>query len=403
MIVAPLPDNESERLNELYRYALLDTETEKDFDDIVTLASQICNTPISTITLIDASRQWFKSSVGLKDRETSRDKAFCAHAILEDDIMIVNDAMRDERFADNPLVTGDPHIRFYAGMPLITPAGYKLGTLCVIDRIPKTLNQSQLFSLRVLARQVVKQFELRLKVWELEEQKKELKKINRANNRLLSIIGHDLRRPLSLLAGLIQLNEKKALSPNDFQQLLGDIKVNLYSTGDLLENLLEWAMHQFSGKDLRKERILIDVLINREIEKNRHFLDLKKNKVKSNLTKNLAVLADENALSFVIRNLILNANKFCDAGKISILVLEHENEIEVKVSDTGIGIEEQHRESLFDGTFSNSKPGTKGEKGSGLGLPLCKELVEKHGGKIWVQSAPGKGSTFTFTLPQQKV
>jgi signal transduction histidine kinase len=399
MIVAPLPDNENERLKELHRYALLDSNAEQDFDEIVELASKICDTPISTITLIDVHRQWFKAVVGLSDKETSRDKAFCAHAILEDDVMMVSDATKDKRFFDNPLVTGDPSIRFYAGMPLISPRGYKLGTLCVIDREPKTLTDEQLFSLRILGKQVVKQFELRLKLRELEDQKVELKRLNRTSNRILSIIGHDLRRPLSLLAGLIQLNEKKALSPTDFHQLLSDVKVNLYSTGDLLENLLEWAMHQFEGKDLRKQRILLDVLINREIEKNRHFLDLKKNKIKSNLTTNLSVQADENALSFIIRNLILNANKFSDNGLISIIVSENGHGIHVQVSDTGIGIEEKYQRTLFDASFNNSTIGTKGEKGSGLGLPLCKELIGKHGGEIWVESTPGKGSTFFFTLP----
>jgi signal transduction histidine kinase len=399
MIAAPLPEDEQERLAELHRYALLDTEAEQDFDEIVAMASKICQTQVSTITLIDAHRQWHKAAVGLKDREASRDIAFCAHTILENDVMVITDATLDERFSDNPFVKAEQGIRFYAGMPLITPRGYKLGTLCVIDDKPKTLSDEQLFSLRILAKQVVKQFELRLKVKQLEDQKTELKRLNRAGNRLLSIIGHDLRRPMSLLAGLIQLNEKKALSQNDFHQLLSDVKVNLYSTGDLLENLLEWAMHQFEGKELRKQKILLDVLINREIEKNRHFLDLKKNKIKSNLTRNISVVADENAISFIVRNLILNANKFSDSGLISVIVSENGNGLEVQISDTGIGIEEKHHKTLFDGSFANSTIGTKGEKGSGLGLPLCKELIERHGGKIWVESTPGKGSHFFFTIP----
>ncbi|MBD1916005.1 MULTISPECIES: ATP-binding protein [Cyanophyceae] len=161
MRIAPLPDNEVERLKILHSLSILDTAPEEIFDDLARLASQICNTPIALVSLVDADRQWFKSSVGLSVPETSRDIAFCSHAILQPDLFLVPDASTDQRFSDNPLVTSEPHIRFYAGAPLITSEGAAIGTLCVLDQEPRKLSAEQSESLKIISRQVAKQIEQR--------------------------------------------------------------------------------------------------------------------------------------------------------------------------------------------------------------------------------------------------
>mgnify|MGYP003645286011 CR=1 FL=1 len=161
-MIAPSPENESERIRKLTTLELLDTLPEKTYDDITYLAAEIADTPIALVSLIDQERQWFKARVGLDVTETSRDFAFCAHAILTPgETLVVPDAECDPRFADNPLVTGDPKIRFYAGAPLVLSDGIALGTLCVIDRKPRSLTDRQLRALEVLSRQVVAQIELR--------------------------------------------------------------------------------------------------------------------------------------------------------------------------------------------------------------------------------------------------
>lgn len=159
--------NESDRIAALREYNILDTAADKMFDNLTQLAATICNAPISLVSLVDVDRQWFKSHFGLDAQETPRSQAFCAHAILDDEVMIVEDASSDERFQTNPLVTGEPNIRFYAGAPLIVRDGHSLGTLCIIDRVPRTLDDAQLKSLKILRDAVVAQLELRRTVADL--------------------------------------------------------------------------------------------------------------------------------------------------------------------------------------------------------------------------------------------
>ncbi len=161
MSPAPLPPDEGDRLEALRLYRVLDTGAEQVFDDLTLLAAEICGTPISLVSLVDSDRQWFKSKVGLNVTETTRDIAFCAHAILQRDVFVVPDAAADQRFSDNPLVLEEPRIRFYAGAPLRSPEGLPIGTLCVIDRTPRRLEPRQVEALRILGRLVMAHLESR--------------------------------------------------------------------------------------------------------------------------------------------------------------------------------------------------------------------------------------------------
>ncbi len=192
---APHPADEIERLEELRQFEILDTLGETEYDDLVYLASQICGTPIALVSLVDQDRQFFKARIGLDVSETPRDVAFCAHAILQPELMVVSDATADERFADNPLVKSDPNIRFYAGTPLITPAGHAMGTLCVIDRVPRTLDESQRKSLRALGRQVEALLTLR-------RAKNDAERASRTKSELLERLRAEQERSERLLLSL---------------------------------------------------------------------------------------------------------------------------------------------------------------------------------------------------------
>jgi len=175
MIKPDIPENESARLEDLRGYSILDTLPEKEYDDISYLASQICGTPISLISLVDENRQWFKSHHGLDATETPRENAFCAHAINDqEEVLVVPDSRLDKRFFDNPLVVDDPHVVFYAGVPLVSAKGYALGTLCVIDHEPRYLNESQIEALRILGRQLMVLLTLRISLVDLEKKNNDI-------------------------------------------------------------------------------------------------------------------------------------------------------------------------------------------------------------------------------------
>src|ERR1700730_13362138 len=165
----PVPPNEADRLRALRSYRILDTKPEERFDELTQLAALICGVPISLIPLVDSHRPWFKKACGLAFQETPRAQAFCTHAIMQPEMFVVPDAAKDEGFAQNPLVTGDLHIRFYAGAPLATRDGHLLGTLCVIDHQPHTLTDAQTKALEILSRLVVANFELRRDLQELKD------------------------------------------------------------------------------------------------------------------------------------------------------------------------------------------------------------------------------------------
>lgn len=197
--------DESARLAALRRYRILDTDPEQAFDDLTLLASQICDAPMAALTLIDDDRQWFKSTIGLTATETARNVSFCTHAIEKPgEIMVVPNTLADRRFTNNPLVLGDPRIRFYAGAPLISDDGQALGTLCVIDRVPRLLTPDQLQALDALRRQAQSQLALRLHLFELREALEERHRAEQAREALITELRQSLEN-VNKLSGLMEL------------------------------------------------------------------------------------------------------------------------------------------------------------------------------------------------------
>ncbi|MBN3926415.1 response regulator [Nostoc sp. NMS4] len=225
---APLPDNETQRIKSLLEYKILDTAAENAFDDLTRLASYICGTPIALISLVDSNRQWFKSKVGLDAIETDRNLAFCAHAIIQPEVFVVPDATEDERFATNPLVTSDPNVRFYAGVPLINPEGYALGTLCVIDNVPRNLSPEQLEALQILGRQVIKQLEIRRTLASSVLASDTGKQVQKGRKNFFQRVagGFGLASAILVLIGVISYQNTRILIDNNNQVQKTQEKIN---------------------------------------------------------------------------------------------------------------------------------------------------------------------------------
>lgn len=207
--------DEAQRLATLASYDVLDTSPEAEFNDVVALAAEICAVPIALVSLVDDARQWFKARIGLDVPSTDRKISFCEHAMYSEDVMVVPDASSDPRFAQNPLVTGDPSIRFYAGVPLVTPEGQPLGTLCVIDREPRTLNEHQLNFLRALARQTMSHLELRRSLAEARRAREETALAVERQRELVSEMAHRMRNTLAIVQSLVSQSLRGASSLQD--------------------------------------------------------------------------------------------------------------------------------------------------------------------------------------------
>lgn len=407
--LCPIPANEEERLAALRSFQILDTLGESAYDDLTVLATTICEAPIALVSLVDEDRQWFKSKVGLEVDETPRDLAFCAHTILGSEPMVVPDASQDPRFQNNPLVTGEPHIRLYAGAPITTNDGLNLGTLCVIDQKPRTLEARQIEALKALARQAFSQLELRLSIQglqqarERERQLKELAELqsarlarnNEALNEFTHVASHDLKSPLRnirMLAEWIESDSGESLSKESRRhlELLRDRAENL---GNLIDDLLTYCragnvqdmLQSVNTRELIEEVVgILAPPTDCEIRIEGEALRLETPKA---------------ALAQCLRNLLDNALKHAkdSDGPIVISVEGHGEWIRFSVKDHGPGIRPEDQQRIF-GMFKT----LQGESsGSGLGLAVVKKTIEAFGGDLELESAPGQGSTFHFTWPRE--
>ncbi|MBO0333486.1 GAF domain-containing sensor histidine kinase [Sneathiella sp. CAU 1612] len=437
MEIANLPKNEDQRLERLRGYNILDTAQETSFDSITRIISKTIGVPISLVSLVDEHRQWFKSHYGVDVRETSRDMAFCAHAILHEEVLVVENALEDVRFHDNPLVTGDPSIRFYAGAPLITPDGFKIGTLCAIDRKPRELSDDHETLLKELASIVIDEMELRrarqeaLKNNEILESKiaelmdtqerlemqgvalvelaenearlkSELTREIAIKDRFFSIIAHDLKSPFNSLLGFSDFLAKRAdkLTPEEIVEYASMINLSSKTLFELLENLLEWGRFQMEKGDMQPVPLHLPDLVTESLSLLNSCAASKNITLSSQIPK-LTVEADRNMILLVIRNLISNAIKFTPTGgRIEITADREGDMVKISVTDTGVGIPAEILEDTFAIDRKTTTPGTDGEIGTGLGLPLCKEMIELNRGSIRVESEQEKGTTFHFTLPK---
>jgi len=398
MIEARTPENEESRLSRLYELEILDTLEEQAYDDLTKLAAEICGTPIALVSLIDADRQWFKSHFGLDARETPRKFAFCAHAILGDELFVIEDSSKDERFHDNPLSTAEPHVIFYAGAPLVMSDNSRLGTLCVIGNEPRSISDRQKESLKALARQTVSQLELRLRL-------KELEILDHSKDEFISMVNHELRTPLTSIYGSLSLLFNNALGQLDEQQQpVVDIAYrNTERLLLLVNDILDLAKLEAGKLDFQQEEIDLIALLEKSFALNEQYCNSCHTRLRLLLPEYdmpVPVFADENRLLQVMSNFISNAAKFTQKNDtIEVKLTIEKDHAVVAVTDHGAGIPMDQQGLLFVkfkqlNTHTNNKmPGT------GLGLNICKKIIELQQGQIGFESLPDVQTTFYYKLP----
>ncbi len=386
-----LLEREAERIKTLKKYDILDTPPDGSFDRITKLAAKLLDVPIAIVTLVDTDRIWFKSRYGLDVSEITRDPGLCSSAILSDDIYLVEDAKKDPRTLANPLVAGQFGLRFYAASPLKVKGGFNLGTLCILDKIPRQLTKKQKETLQDLADILIDQIELRLAARTAIYQQ----------NQLLNIAAHDLKNPLTVIPLWADLIVEEKSDPTAVEEMCKNINKAALKMTHIINDLLESAESEASHVKLQLVNLDFASLVQRVVDINQVLASKKNQKIHLNILNTPYVNADEIKLAELVDNLLSNAIKYSPRNKEITLTIKQDNKKAIlEVADEGLGFTEEDKKNLFQRfTRLSSKP-TGGETTTGLGLSIVKTLVEAHQGNVSAHSVgKDKGSTFIIEIP----
>nr|WP_294781137.1 ATP-binding protein [uncultured Flavobacterium sp.] len=403
----PIPENELQRLAALKRYNILDSLPDNAFDDATKLVAYICGVPIAHISFIDEDRQWFKSEIGIGVSEIPREISFCQYTILDSKMVEINDTFLNERFKDDPNVTGGFNVRFYAGIPLTTPDGYNIGTLCAIDHVVKELNDNQRNALSIVAKHVIAQLEVGTKNAQLDAQRKIAEKAVLARDSFLANMSHEIRTPLNSIIGFTDL-----LAQTELDEVQRDYIESVQIAG---ENLLLIVNDILDLSKIESGNLAIDSEPFNLKKTLKHVYDLLKVKVQKDVEFDLFldaempdnVIGDQGRLNQILVNLIGNSLKFTNEGEVTVSVkkieeTEEHYTLKFSVKDTGIGIQKDKLTTIFERFTQGEESTTRTYGGTGLGLNIVKQLVELQNGEIHVKSTPDRGSEFFFILTYRK-
>lgn len=403
------PPGERERLAELQAYEILDTLPEESFDRLTRLAASLLGSPIALVSLVDNDRQWCKSRVGFPLTETPRDISFCTWTIQSDEPLVVEDAAIDPRFARNPLVTGEPRIRFYAGMPLKVPSGHRLGTLCVIDGQPRRLDEHERRLLKDLAAVAIDELELRRALVEAREARAAAEAAAetaaQARSQFLAMISHEIRTPLTGILGFAEFLATAEL-PDAQRAQAAMIEANGRGLLAVLNDIIDFTRLE-TGR-MRLESVSFDLreLLAGAMTAIETLAADRLLAFRLDLSADLPrlVQGDPGRLRQILRNLLSNAVKFTEQGHVALRARADRPDgrsvrLRVEVEDTGIGMDAAQQGHLFQPFFQADASITRRHGGTGLGLAVCRQLVELMDGTIGVTSRPRIGSVFSFEVP----
>lgn len=401
MIPAPIPSDEEARLAAIEHYRLEGVGRENVFDHITELAVCAFRVPISLVTIVGSAQQCFRGAHGLPLLSTDRDVSFCGHAIIAPDIFVIPDALHDKRFADNPLVRGEPYIRFYAGAPLRLKDGSVPGTLCLIDRKPRVFDADQREELARLARLVVDVIELRLDGIIAEERHQALV---RMQNAFISATSHELRTPLTSISaslGLLQAGASDGL-PEQARRLIAIAHANSKRLVALVNDILDIDKLSAGQVEFDCQPLIVASVLQDSVDANAAYAaDHGVALVIEPVPEQLLVDADHHRLLQVLTNLLSNAIKFSNRGESVILGARAlDGHVRITVSDSGRGIPEDFRERIFTRFAQAELADSRDKGGTGLGLAIVKEIVERMSGNVGFDTEVGEGTSFHVDLPQ---
>lgn len=403
----PIPENELQRLAALKRYNILDTLPDDAFDDATKLVAYICGVPIAHISFIDENRQWFKSEIGIGVSEVPREISFCQYTILDSKMTEINDTLLNDRFKDDPNVTGGFNIRFYAGVPLTTPDGYNIGTICAIDHEAKVLNENQRNALSIVAKHVITSLELSTKNNQLYTQRKIAERAVLARDSFLANMSHEIRTPLNAIIGFTDLLAQTELDDTQ-RDYIGNVQIAGENLLLIVNDILDLSKMESGNLPIESEPFNLKKTL-------RHVYSLLKVKVQKEVEFDLfldaelpdMVIGDQGRLNQILVNLIGNALKFTNEGEVTVSVKKIEEtedsySFKFSIKDTGIGIPKDKLETIFERFTQGEESTTRTFGGTGLGLNIVKQLVELQKGEVHVKSTLNRGSEFFFTLSYKK-
>jgi len=407
MISPAIPPQEGARLEALRKLHILDTPPEARFEQLTSVAMKALQMPMASVSLIDTDRQWCKSSPGMAKPSVDRAISFCGHTILQDTPLIVQDAREDTRFSDNPLVSENPHLRAYVGIPLKSEDGYNVGSFCVLDSKPRDFTPEQIEIMQVLAAAAERELQnvaLNKSLEAAREARQVAEEALKAKSDFLATMSHEIRTPLNGVLGIADMLASTELSEAQ-DEYVNLIRMSGNTLLALINDILDFSKIESGRLEMESVSISTRSFLKETLALQVHAAQAKGLTLKSEINPLVPefTLGDACRLRQILINLVGNALKFTKKGGVDVTLRMQAREgkphLLFQVRDTGVGIAEENLKRLFQAYSQAESSTTRQYGGTGLGLSISKLLVGLMGGSIWVESMPGQGSTFSFAIP----
>ena len=392
-----IPSDEADRVKALERYENIEEgiHREEVFDRLAALAALICNAPVAFIKLVGRDMQYVKASFGSKGSTMPRSAGICQYTILQDDILEIRDSLEHELFKNDPSLPGPDKLRFYAGVPLKTPDGYKVGTLCIIDKTPGVLTESQKEAIKTLADEIISRYEL-------VSLKNQLSEKNAEKDELIKIVSHDIRNPLG---GIINFSELLLEELEDADHL--EMVKNIEKAGETILSIINLMLDSDHVRNkafiVKKEPLDVVALTKKVIGLFKNALDKKNQKLIIEMDDQINGELDKDKWELIVGNLLSNAIRFTpNKGAITInltSVVKTKKLLDFTIKDTGMGMSEDMLEEIYSGKDSIIRPCTEGNESTGFGMFMAKKYVSLMKGMIKVSSEEGEGTVIDVLIP----